>query len=116
MKTVMSFNKLSSNRWYANIDDYPGDFEDLEMVMGADELLDRLSCGEDFVKVSIIADEIPSYPPNIKLTKYKEDETGAYYIQDFYDDIQSVYICNVTKFVLGYFPDTIYLTKIISLM
>ena len=50
----MSFNRLSSNRWYANIDDYPGDFEDLEMVMGADELLDRLSCGEDFVKVSII--------------------------------------------------------------
>ena len=49
----MSFNRLSSNRWYANIDDYPGDFEDLEMVMGADELLDRLSCGEDFVKVSI---------------------------------------------------------------
>ena len=111
----MSFNRLSSNRWYANIDDYPGDFEDLEMIMGADELLDRLSCGGDFVKVSIIADEIPSFPPNMKLTKYKEDETGAYYTQDFYDHLPSVFICNVTKFVFGYFPDIIYLTKIIKL-
>ena len=49
----MSFNRLSSNRWYANIDDYPGDFEDLEMVMGADELLDRLSCGEAHIKHNI---------------------------------------------------------------
>ena len=62
----MSFNRLSSNRWYANIDDYPGDFEDLEMIWGADELLNRLSCGEDFVKVSIVADEIPTFPPNMK--------------------------------------------------
>jgi hypothetical protein len=112
MNIVMKFNKLSSNRWYAEVEDWPGDFEDLEMVFGADTLLDKLSNGNDCVKLGIFADEVPS-SFTLCLNKYKEDIDGGYYEQHYYSDIpESVYICNVTKFVLGYFPDTIYLKKL----
>lgn len=109
----MLFNRLSSNRWYANIDDYPGDFEDLQMIWGADTLLDKLSNGKNYVKVVIYADEVPN-KFTVMLNKYKEDKDGAYYSQRYYTNIpETVFLCNVTKFVFGYFPDTIYLTKII---
>ena len=73
MNIIMKFNKLSSNRWYAEVDDWPGDFEDLEMVLGADTLLDKLSDGNDYVKLDIFADEIPS-SFTLCLNKYKEDD------------------------------------------
>lgn len=111
-RAVMKFNKLSSNRWYAEVDDWPGDFEDLQMIFGADTLLDKLSDGKDYVKLAIYADEIPN-KFTVMLNKYNEDKEGAYYMQRYYGDIpESVFICNVTEFVLGYFPDTIYITKL----
>lgn len=111
MKSVgLQFNKLS-NRWYAQLDNWDGDFEELEMVLGADDMLDRLSNGNDYVKCNIFADYVPGNY-NVHLTKYDEDDSGAYYTQNVYPEIESVFICNVTKFVLGYFPNDIYLTKI----
>lgn len=109
---LMKFNKLSSNRWYAEVDNWPGDFEDLRMIWGANTLLDKLSNGKNYVKVAIYANEVPN-KFTVMLNKYKEDKDGAYYSQRYYTTIpETVFLHNIIEFVLGYFPDTIYLMKI----
>lgn len=109
----LKFYKEKDGRWYVDLPQWTGSKADLEMVCGADTLLDKLSNqGSEVVcKVS----EIPI--ENFDLLEYIRDadewQNGAFYCiksifrQDF--NLQ-VWLCDVTKFVFGYFPRRIYLS------
>lgn len=100
------FFKLN-NRWYIDIPEYHElgyDFEDLEMVCGADEMLDLLSHGEEQVILTFSDIEIDN--PKITLVKIEEDEFGAVY--SFHKEY-NVWLCNVTKYFFNDFPDKIYI-------
>lgn len=88
------------NRWYADLPDYiesGGTEEECEMVLGADTWLDILSNGKD--RVSIFIGEGTGV-----LTLIEKDNVGATYATSIG---LNVWLCNVTVFVLGHFPEKI---------
>lgn len=108
------FYKEDSGKWYIDLPEWiekglPK--EDLEMVMGADTMLDMLSNNSDEVTLRF-SDKIgeDNYMHKVELAKFEEDEYGATYkVISFHDPID-VWLCPVTKFVFdGNFPDKIYI-------
>ena len=101
----LTFEKDPDNRWYIVLPEWEGDREDLEMVSGADTLLDYLSEGKDLVTLTVakIPLEIPR--PRVVLTYDHEYMGGAVYRTHHIGggslDNMSVWLCKVTKFVYG---------------
>jgi hypothetical protein len=52
MNSFYTFNKYQE-RWYVDLPEWDGPQDDLEMVMGADTLLDIISQGSDSVRIQI---------------------------------------------------------------
>lgn len=110
---TLRFYKENDGRWYVDLPEWTGSKADLEMVCGADTLLDRLS--NQGVEVVCKVSEIPV--ENFELLEYIRDaderQNGAFYKigsivgQDF--NLQ-IWLCDVTRFVFGYFPKKIYLS------
>lgn len=105
------FNKEKDGRWFIDLPEWKGDKDALEMVVGADTLLDIISQGEDSVNVDFSEEEFVGY--QYLLTKNREEIEeygGAWY------DIKAVnltpfecWLCGVTLFVFGYYPEKLYL-------
>lgn len=93
------------SHWYIDLPEWQGLKEELEMVMGADDLLDLLSFGKDEVTLEISID-IMSNPTYI-LTFYEEYSDGGWYIVNGGDF--KVWLCSVTKFIFGNLPNKIYI-------
>jgi len=95
------------DRWYINLPEWEGNKEDLEMVSGADTMLDILAQGEEEINVTISTE--PFYGYFISLYFQEEAYGGANY--DLISEMHSfpVWLCCVTKFVFGKFPEIIYI-------
>lgn len=103
------FYKEINNRWYADVPTWEGDRSDLEMVCGADEMLNILAQGESdvFTELSYDTYELKSIHPKVILTKW--DEVGVYKVR-FYPinmSLDMIWLCEVTVFVFGYYPEII---------
>ena len=105
MEVTLDFVKLQ-NRWFADVPNWKGDIEDLEMVQGADILCEELSKGNKVFSVQISTELIQD---SIYLTKVDEDDLGATYISIDID--YPIWICPVTKFVFGEFPKHLYIKR-----
>lgn len=107
---VFEFEKEDNGKWYAIIPEWPYDHEELEMVEGADELLDCLT--EDGRLVSL---EVETEEPAIgKFLTYNlidhDDYGGTYASEDSRAAIPRIWLCNVAHFVFdGEHPETLYL-------
>lgn len=102
-----SFYK-ENNRWYIDLPEWEGSKDDLEMVCGADTMLDILSGGSNRVALTISTAPIPEYTDVLMLVR-ELDTSGATYTL-INQDIE-VWLCDVTKWLFGHFPDEIYLKK-----
>jgi len=109
------FYKEFDNRWYVDLPDYEGEKSELEMVLGADTMLDFLCEGNNEVSLFISDREFD----NCNKLEFKGLATdlnnGAYYMLNNYNGISTdfnIWLCDVTKFVFGYFPETIFFNKI----
>ncbi len=101
------FYKEPNNRWFIDLPEWEGEKDELEMVMGADTMLDILSQGDDIVFLTMSTESFDNYSYLLKL-KDEIYEGGLYdLISDNFNF--EVWICSVTKFVFGYFPENIYL-------
>ncbi len=99
-------------RWYVELPSYEGPKSDLEMVTGADTMLEYMAEGEMSVDVVISEDE---FQGGDKLVLVKTDENGGDYKMSTYRGIEinlDLWLCNVTLFVLGKFPEVIWIAKI----
>lgn len=103
MKTL-TFYKEWNGRWYADIKAYPGPKADLEMVCGADTMLDILSQGEEKVTLSLSTTEISGWDKLELLTlgnpEGPELGTGAWYKMKSFKGISydlEMWLCGVTK-------------------
>lgn len=102
------FLKDEMGKWYIDLPEYIGPKEDLEMVCGADTLLDIMSDGSNEVNTEI--SETPFN--NFKYCLTKKNDTpeigGAlYYISTLYFEI---WLCDVTRFVFnGILPNIIWI-------
>lgn len=106
MEKELSFVRLAG-RWFVHLSVYPGLPDDLEMVMGADTLCERI----DTKKTGYITVRVSDEPLNDEelVLNFVEntDDLGAWYKLEKFD--LDVWLCNVTKYVLGYFPQSIYI-------
>lgn len=106
----LKFKKNWFGHWYIDLPEYleqGGRKADLEMVRGADQMLDYVSKRKRKIKLRV--SETPDFPYMIHLFKYDEDDTGGYYYNSEIVDID-IWLCNVTKFVFGgYHPEDIYI-------
>jgi len=114
MVKELEFVKLAGI-WFVELPDYDGDPWDLEMVAGADTLCDMLA-KNGRVKVSLatnLDDLDPICAPDYTLdfinsTVSNGLQDGANYKVRELD--LDVWLCNVTKYVFGEFPTTIYIS------
>jgi hypothetical protein len=108
---TFTFNKESNGNWYIDLQSWQGDKADLQMVMGADTMLERFSEGENTVKLLISEHDFEN---SYLLKKGKETPEyggGAYYhLYDSQDEfIIDVWLCKVTNFVFNdKLPDNIF--------
>lgn len=103
---ILNFYKELDNRWYIYLPEWKGHKDDLEMVMGADTMLDIISQGEDIVTLLISKKPFDSY--NYLLTLREELYEGGMYELSSINFNFEVWLCHVTKFIFGEFPNKIY--------
>lgn len=107
MKTI-KFYKEPDDRWYADLPEWEGSQAELEMVLGADTLLNNLTSDDQIVITFSTQDFTDSSKLNfVKLNL--DIENGAFY--KYLEMDLELWLCDVTKFVFGYFPETIYFKK-----
>ena len=114
MEKKLNFVKLAG-KWFVHLPDYPGHNSDLEMVLGADvmcDMIDTFETGSIAVTVSDKAfntmfstrDYILEF---VNSTISNGEQDGANYrLLEYKLDM---WLCNVTKYVFGEFPATIYI-------
>lgn len=111
----IKFYKESDNRWYADLPEWEGPKAALEMVCGADTMLDILAQGEGNTILDMSVEPINGYEMLIFLHETPDLDEGAYYHMESYMGLEfnlDVWLCDVTKFVFGEFPKIIYFNKI----
>jgi hypothetical protein len=97
------FNK-ENNNWYINLPEWTGTKAELQMVGGADTLLEHLSNNGDTVSINLSTDK--QSPDGFEALKrlIQTPPNGCIYHLGF----TPVWLCNVTKFVFnGIFPKRI---------
>lgn len=118
MEKKLTFVKLAGN-WFVHLPNYEGHYSDLEMVLGADVLCDMIDTFDTgYITVTVSTEPKES---NFTTKEYVLDfvnstgtgpdsgweQDGANYrLREWKLD---VWLCNVTKYVFGEFPATIYI-------
>jgi len=111
MVKTYKFYKEEDNRWFIDLPEWieqGGDKDALEMILGADTFLEILSKMTHEVHVTFSDEPFEGYL--YELDKTAEDELGAEYLvlSPLIYPLE-VWLCPVTQFVFGRFPDKIYL-------
>lgn len=106
--TILRFIKLAGY-WFVHIPDYDGEPEDLVMVEGADVMCDFLdTSNQGMIHVEIKSEEQDTSIYH-KLEFIKSDTEGAdYNVTGPIVKNMNIWLCNVTKYVFGQFPATLY--------
>lgn len=110
---ILRFYKEKNKYWYADIPSWTGKKSALQMVSGADTLLDMIGDGRDEVYLHFSEDRIDG--GEILFFKKKSWFNGATYGLEFYKGNRKkmkVWLCDVTLHVLGKFPKAIYFKEV----
>lgn len=96
-----------NGRWFAEVPEWTGDRAELEMVCGADTMLDIIAQGRSQITLNI--SETPFEDTQFTLTINREDGGGAWYNLSSEDIILEIWLCHVTKFVFdGRLPEKLF--------
>lgn len=112
MKQTFRFYKTPENKWYIHLPEWTGSISALEMVEGADTMLDKASndTNECFLDLN---DEPFEGADLTRLTENLKDSVGGgYYFMETYKGEtinHTIWLCEVTEFVFGHLPETIYI-------
>ena len=96
------FYKTEENRWYIDIPDWKGSIADLEMVAGADTMLDELSVHGDEITLELSTEDKGI---DYSILEFQKMTPGG---ADYTWGNKKVWLCDVTVFVFGGFPGRIY--------
>jgi hypothetical protein len=105
--TEHSFSK-ENNRWYIDLPEWTGSKSSLQMVMGADTMLDLMAKGDTHVSVQISFEPIPD---SIHLRRGIPAFGGRMYKATMNGQTKTIWLCEVTKFVFNEFPKHMYISK-----
>lgn len=106
MSTHYKFYKTENDRWYIDLPEWTGVQADLEMVAGADKMLDELSNNGDEITLDIsdLYSDKDKWNEAVILErhrKYSQLEGGG---AEYKWGDKIIWLCDVTKFVFGGFP------------
>lgn len=104
MKKILSFVKLSE-RWFIDIP-WDGNVADLQIVVGANLLLDSLCNGNLRISIEVSTDLIKDY---IHLNKISEDEFGATYWINTPNFSGEIWLSPVTLAIFPDYPKDLYM-------
>lgn len=104
------FVKLAGD-WFVHLPDFPDEVAELVMVDNAHIFLEYL---DSFTNTGIVTIGVSTVPINYfcKLSLIESDDIGATYeIISKFDAIpvDTIWLCNVTKYVFGEFPENFYI-------
>ncbi|MCR4852659.1 MAG: hypothetical protein K5893_03615 [Prevotella sp.] len=102
----LEFEKWENGQWFVILPDYDGDQEDLEMVDGADTLLDFLTEDGLYVTVEVSLEEEEGYSI-LKLAAHDEIG-GTHQVENMDGFSNDVWLCNVVHYLYGEHPEVIY--------
>lgn len=115
MKKYMFYK--SGRQWYIDLPEYlqqGGAQDDLEMVDGADKLLDLISGQQDAVSLTISEEQFDG-ADLLELREVCDPYLGgAVYFLKYYEGQEvnrEIWLCQVTAFVFGDLPDKIFIRK-----
>lgn len=128
----LDFNREDEDRWYIDLPNWPWKKENLEMVCGADRILDILSEGKDRVRLQVkpaeepldedeVHDLIQEGWLEVEQTHYSLTGGATYTARGYKTDQfvpnhslsgqsmkQTLWLCPVTLFVFGHYPKYFY--------
>jgi hypothetical protein len=104
--------------WFIDLPAYieeGGSIGDLQMVDGADKMLDIISKGSD--SVSLLIAQLPFAEADILILKEKCDPTigGGYYFMEKFEGTtvnQTMWLCQVITFIFGDVPPQIFVQQV----
>ena len=104
MKTL-AFEKEQNGNWYVVLPEWTGDKSALQMVAGADVMLDKLCSNKNSVTL-LVSEEQPTEIGFEKITKIIDIPFGgATYMSKWFP----IWLCDVVKFIYdGKMPKTLY--------
>jgi hypothetical protein len=103
------FYKEDSGRWFVELPEWLGSKDDLEMVCGADLMLDIMAQGDNVVYTNLSTEKIDNCNYSFELSFLREESEGAWYkLSGEFHDFE-LWLCHVTKFVFEDFPRKIYI-------
>jgi hypothetical protein len=112
MEKKLTFKK-EKGTWYIDLPEWKGPKASLAMVAGADTMLDCISNSTNICKIEITTEPIKDFQGDglIKKTTETSGILRSFYGQHY--DAEGLYVgliwlCPVTKFVFGDYPDVIY--------
>lgn len=111
----LKFCKETDGRWFVDLPDWDGGKDALEMVAGADTMLDIMAEGEREV-ILLLSERYFDNSDVLEFKSLAEDlGNGAYYKLEKYKGIEmnhELWLCDVTLFVMGKFPEKIYISVV----
>jgi hypothetical protein len=116
---LLTYSFIRENgRWYIDLPEYlaqGGSKSDLEMVAGADDVLDIMADGENKVTLMISTEPFENAELLELVELCDQNIGGGYYIMPVLEGSfmnKRMWLCDVTLFVFGDIPDRIYIRKI----
>ena len=76
----VKFYKEQSGRWFVDLPEWEGPKEDLEMVSGADDLLNIIAQGDDEIYAQIGDENFPGANQMILIEPGSKEIGGAWYL------------------------------------
>jgi hypothetical protein len=104
---ILNFERIDQ-RWYLKDERWKGDKEELQMVAGADYLLEAIKHKANSVCLRVLTEKTysPLMTDSLRLTHAKAlDDRGTYIIPLVG---WQFWLCSVTKWVFGYMPTDLY--------
>jgi hypothetical protein len=103
--------------WYIDLPSYleqGGSLGDLQMVDGADKMLDIMAGNEQDVVIQISTEPFQGADVLVMTEKCDPYIGGAYYLLKHFEGQEinrNMWLCGVTEFVFGYLPERIYVKR-----
>ncbi len=112
---TFKFEKEEDNNWYVVLPEWEGNKEALQMVAGADVMLDILGKGNSTVKLKISLEEFDDSSVLDRIRILEGEGCGADYVlhewEGKYLNLE-MWLCAVTEWIFGFMPERIYFKKV----
>ncbi|MBW8683853.1 DUF6717 family protein [Chitinophaga rhizophila] len=111
MKSTFRFYKTSGNKWYIDLPGWTDDIAALEMVLGADTMLDKVSGYTNECYLELSDEPFEGADPIRLIENLQQSIGGGNYLMEYFKGQpvnQEMWLCEVTEYVFAGLPEVIY--------